>query len=336
MEEVARELDAIVAEGRIPSASIAVRVDGREALAHTVGRARLDPPRAAVPDQPYDLASVTKPLAGATLAARWLERGALSLDDPAARFVPGVDGRIAVGMLLQHASGYPAWAPLYERVPREAWGTPEARGAIVAAAVATPLAAPPGTTHTYSDLGFLALLAVLEALGGPLDRQLDEVLGSAGLEGLRWGWPGAAATEDSPLRGGVIEGCVHDPNAFAMGGVSTHAGLFGTARAVAAFGDALLDGRLPSPAPLWAAKGPGSHRAGWDGVSVGAYTSTGSRWPADAVGHLGYTGTSLWIAPRQRVVVALLTNRVHPRDDKQAIRAARPRVHDAVARALGW
>jgi serine-type D-Ala-D-Ala carboxypeptidase len=71
-------------------------------------------------------------------------------------------------------------------------------------------------------------------------------------------------------------------------------------------------------------------------VSTGGYTSTGAHWPSDGIGHLGYTGTSLWLAPRQRVAVALLTNRVHPVDDKAAIREARPRIHDAVARDLGW
>ncbi len=343
MQRVAAEIDALVAEGRIPSASIVVRVEGELALLHTAGRARLEPERPAVLHQAYDLASVTKPLAGATVASELLRRGELSLDDRAARFVPEVDPRITVRMLLQHVSGYPPWAPLHDRVPRSAWGTAEARATILAEARRSPLAAEPGATHAYSDLGFLVLLQVLEAVGGPLDGQLDRILARAGLAGaVRWGWEGAAATEDCPLRGEVIEGRVHDPNAFAMGGVSTHAGLFGTAASVAAVAEGLLDAArgvrddLPSPLPLWAAKGLGSHRAGWDGVSRGAYTSTGRGWPDDGVGHLGYTGCSLWIAPRARVVVAFFTNRIHPTDDKGPIRAARPRVHDAVARALGW
>jgi CubicO group peptidase (beta-lactamase class C family) len=217
---------------------------------------------------------------------------------------------------------------------------------VISAAVSTPLAYEPGAAHTYSDLGFLTLLAVLEATGGArIDALLQElVLGPAGLTDLRWGWPGAAATEDCPVRGRVVEGEVHDLNAFSMGGVSSHAGLFGTARSVARAGDAVLDavqGRrddLPGRAlaRFWSSRGRGSHACGWDTVSLPS--STGAYWPSDGIGHLGYTGTSLWIAPRQRVVVALLTNRVHPVDDKTkaAINDARPRVHDAVARDLGW
>lgn len=335
MQVVIDELEAVLAEGRIPSASICVRVDGREVLRHTAGLARLQPRRVAVPDQVYDLASVTKPLAGATVAASWLSRG-LSLD-VVRRWVPEVDPRVTVGQLLDHASGYPAWAPLYDRIPREAWGTPEGRRELLRLAVAVPLAQEPGTTHVYSDLGFLVLLQVLEALGGPLDEQLAPLL----VRPLTWGDPEAAATEDCPVRGEVVQGVVHDLNAFAMGGVSTHAGLFGSASAVAAQVEALLQASrgerddVPDPTPLWTRRGPGTHRGGWDGVSLGAYTSTGSRWPTDGLGHLGYTGTSVWVAPHDRVVVALLTNRVHPHDDKDAIRSARPRIHDAVALALG-
>ncbi|MCA9492607.1 MAG: beta-lactamase family protein [Myxococcales bacterium] len=338
MQRVVDEIQAILAEGSIPSASICVRVRGRTELSHAAGHARLDPVREAVPGQVYDLASVTKPLAGATVAAAWLARG-LGLQDPVHRHLPDVDPRITVAMLLTHSSGYPPWAPLYERIDRARWGTPEGRAEILALARATPLAHVPGETHAYSDLGFLVLLSLLEALGGPLDSQLAPLL----VAPMSWGTaPGvAAATEDCPVRGRVIEGEVHDLNAFAMGGVSTHAGLFASSESVALQAEALLDASrglrddVPDPSPLWACRGPGSHRGGWDGVTLGAYTSTGSSWPVDGVGHLGYTGTSVWIAPRERVVVALSTNRVHPVDDKAPIRAARPRVHDVVARVLG-
>jgi CubicO group peptidase (beta-lactamase class C family) len=344
VDEVVATLIDIVAEGRIPSASIVVRVRGVETLAFAVGDARLDPRRPTTIDTPYDLASVTKPLVASTVAAVLVQRGAVSLDDPAVRFVPRVDARVTVRHLLQHVSGLPAWAPLYERV--SPWGTREARDAVIAAAIATPLTADPGTTHVYSDLGFLVLLAVLEAAGGDRIDVLhrDLVLVPAGFSGaLRWGWPGAAATEDCPVRGRVIEGEVHDLNAWSMGGVSSHAGLFGTARSVAGLGEALLDavqGRrddLPGRAlaTFWASRGLGSHVCGWDTPS-NPVSSTGRWWPAHAVGHLGYTGTSVWMAPDERVVVALLTNRVHPVDDKEPIRAARPRVHDAVSHTLGW
>jgi CubicO group peptidase (beta-lactamase class C family) len=340
MQRVVDVLEAIREEGAIPSLSLHVRVAGREVLHHTTGDARRVPSlRPATTDQVYDLASVTKALAGATVTAHHLGLGALGLDDPANRWLPGVDPRVTVRMLLTHSSGLPAWAPLYAGVPLDSWGTRSARAHILAATRIAPVQLP-GTTHTYSDLGFLWLLQILEALGGPLELQLAAIVAPTGLP-LRYAGGDAAATEDCPLRGRVLEGEVHDANCAAMGGVSTHAGLFGDARSVASFAEALLDvsrgvrDDLPSPAPLWRCAGPGTHRGGWDTVTPGA-SSTGGRWPSDTVGHLGYTGTSVWMSPSKRVVVALLTNRVHPRDDKGPIRAARPRVHDAVATSLGW
>lgn len=340
MQRVIDAVDAIVAEGSVPAVSVHVRVAGAEVLHHTAGRARLAPERVAGVDQRFDLASLTKPLAGAAVASLHLAAGRMRPDDPVRRWLPGVDARVTVAHLLTHASGLPAWAPLHQVAPVTQWGRPEVRAAVLAAAAGAVPIHPPGVVHVYSDLGFLWLLQVLEALGGPLDAQLAPLLRAAGVEGrLSWDGAGAAATEDCPLRGRVLEGEVHDANCAAMGGVSTHAGLFGDARAVARYAEALLDAhagrRDDLPAPPWHLTGPGSHRGGWDGVSPGA-SSTGSSWPADGVGHLGYTGTSVWLAPRQRGVVALLTNRVHPVDDKRAIRAARPRVHDAVAAALGW
>lgn len=321
---------------------VSVWRDGVPLAEHTVGRARIAPPETATDRTPYDLASVTKPFAGGLVAAALLADGRLDLDAPVRETLPEIDPRVTARHLLDHSSGLPAWAPLYDAVERAQWGTPAARQAILAAARRTPLVAAPGTTSIYSDLGFLVLCALLEAKGGArIDALLSErVLAPAGVD-LRWGWPGAAATEDCPVRGDVVQGEVHDLNAFAMGGVSTHAGLFGTAHEVARLGAKLLaavggGGSLPDCRVLWDWRGPGSHRLGWDGVSAGGYTSTGASWPSDGVGHLGYTGTSVWLAPARGVAVAVCTNRVHPFDEKAAIRAARPRIHDAVAADLGW
>lgn len=343
MRRVIDVVEAIVAEGAIPSVSVSVWVDGVERLCHAAGRARREPERAATVATPYDLASVTKPFAGGAVAAALVRDGALDLDADVRRVLPEVPPGVTARHLLLHASGYPAWAPLYEGVAREAWGTPEARDAILLAARRTPLQSAPGSAHCYSDLGFLTLLALLEAVGGArIDALLQAtVLDPVGAD-LRWGWPGAAATEDCPVRGHVVEGEVHDLNTAAMGGLSTHAGLFGTAHELGRLTAALVaqthgvDHGLPDLGAAWRAQAPGSHRLGWDGVTRGGYTSTGAHWPDDGVGHLGYTGTSVWVAPSRQVVVALLTNRVHPVDDKAPIRAARPRVHDAVAAELGW
>ncbi len=341
MERLAREIDRVVAAGDIPSVSVCVWVDGVERFHRTAGVARR-PDRAARPDEPYDLASVTKVLATVPVVAELLDRGALDLDAPVAEILPDVDPRITARHLLSHASGLPAWAPLYETCGR--WGTAACRRAILDAARATAPVHPPGTVHVYSDLGYLVLCDLVETVGGArLDRLLQPILDRLGERDLRWGWPGAAATRDDPLRGGVVEGAVDDMNCYAMGGVSTHAGLFGTARAVARTADALRQAMagerddLPASALRAMAgwRGPGSHRLGFDGISAG-YTSTGGRFPPDTVGHLGYTGTSVWIVPSRRAAVAVLTNRIHPVDDLAAIRAARPALHDAVAADLGW
>ena len=345
MDNVRDAVRDLIAAGDIPSASLCVRADGREVVHSSFGLARREPARQVAEDQPYDLASVTKCLVGASVAASLVANGRLTLDRPVAERIKAVDPRITLRHLLHHTSGLPAWNDFYERVPR-AWGTEDARRLILDAAASTPVETAPGRRHCYTDIGYLVLTDLLERAGGaPLETLFEErILRPVGIRDLRWGWPRAAATEDCPVRGHVIEGTVHDLNCAAMGGVSAHAGLFGTARAVAGLGQAFLDAVLgednglpgSTMAAFWTtSSGLGSHRLGFDSVSDG-YSSTGHLFPSDTVGHLGYTGTSLWITPFRRTVVALLTNRVHPHDKKKAIRNARPVLHDAVATALGW
>ncbi len=331
----------------LPSVSLCVRVDGREVFHATHGLARRAPDRRAAEDQPYDLASLTKALVTAPVTAALVAARRLRWEQPVGEIVPDVDPRITVAHLLCHAAGYPAWRPLYAETI-DAWGLAETRRALLRAARATPLQSAPGEAHCYSDLGFLVLLELIESVGeAPLDVLFREhVLEPAAVEDLQWGWPCAAATEDCPIRGAVVEGTVHDLNCAALGGVSTHAGLFGPARAVALLAERLMLAALGDPRAAalpgralrrqWTLTGPGTHRGGWDTPSPQGYTSVGRFFPRDALGHLGYTGTSVWVVPTRRTTVALLTNRIHPHDDLTGIRAARPTVHDAVAQALGW
>ncbi len=246
--------------------------------------------------------------------------------------------------------------------PRGEGGGGGARPALEALLAAEPLEASPGTRAVYSDLGFLALGLALERAGGaPLDRLVrDLVLAPLGLGEtffLREGDPAAAArraahgfaaTRLAPSRGRVLEGEVDDDNAWAAGGVAGHAGLFSRAREVAAFGEAwraALDGRSPflprDVAVEFARRAPtpgGDRALGWDTPS-GPETSLGARLgrgPRGAVGHLGYTGTSLWLDLDAGLVCVLLTNHCHPGGaDKARIRGLRRRFHDAVAEALG-
>ncbi|MFT7521233.1 MAG: CubicO group peptidase (beta-lactamase class C family) [Kiritimatiellia bacterium] len=346
-ESLRAEVEAVLAERLIPSLSLHIRTDNTRAFHYTSGMARLDPPQPAATDQPYDLASLTKALVASTVAASLIEAGDLTLDMKVNDVLPSVDPRITLAQLLTHSSGLPKWNAFYTSA-QGAWGTKRARDLIVQGALNTECVATPGARHTYTDVGFLVLLALLERVGA---RRLDALFADlicapADAHDLSWGWPESAATELCPVRGTLIQGTVHDLNCASMGGVSSHAGLFGTAQAVAELSDTLrravadptahpnLPGRTLGE--LWTLRGPGSHVGGWDTITRGGYTSTGAHFPDDCVGHLGYTGTSLWLSPSRKTVVVLLSNRGHPVDDLTAIRAARPRLHDAVARFLGW
>ena len=356
--EVTALLDGAVRAGLFAGCALCVTTREGEALAVQRGQAELRPrARALRPDHPFDVASLTKVLCTTPLALALADAGRLDLDGPAADWLPGADPRITARALLHHGSGLPAWNRIYAEVEETglAWGSPAARAFAMRAAWTTPLEAEPMARHRYSDLGFLTLGALLEAAGGDrIDRLWERhVRRPAGVD-LRWGWPDAAATEDCPVRGRVVVGEVHDLNAATMGGIAPHAGLFGSARAVAALAGwqlAAWQGQLvggPSPERMraaWSAEGPGSHRLGWDGVTAGA-SSAGPRWPLDGVGHLGFTGCSVWVAPRQGVVVAFLSNRVHPEIEGGAVpdapeaaryaafRRLRPALHTAIVDAL--
>ncbi|MES2640092.1 MAG: serine hydrolase domain-containing protein [Myxococcota bacterium] len=257
---------------------------------------------ARAPGQVYDLASLTKPLCTAEVAMAAIDAGALSLHGGHPLLPHGV----SVAHLLQHAAGYPAW--------RAFWGE-GGRAEILAAATRTPRSSPPGFAHTYSDIGFLALGAVLEAVGG---ARLDELW-----EGpLRWGDPAAAHTFCEE-RNHEIVGTVHDRNAAAMEGVAPHAGLFGSAREVAATANRWMVGAVPMSYVAFGRRGPGTHVLGWDTPNTDGSSSAGPRPPAGTFGHLGFTGTALWMVPSRGIVAVLLTNRVLARTGAEPIRALR-------------
>ena len=382
---VARALQAGQREGIAPGLSAVVRVRGVVAHASVHGEAQREPTRRGLSaEDRFDLASLTK-LYVASAAARLVDRGDLDLDAPASRWLPALGGdkeSITVRHLLAHASGLAAWRPWYEAVASDALGRPaflpplerpravalvpafrRGREIVEAALASERLEAPPGARALYSDLGFVGLGFALERLAGvALERLVaDEVLGPLGLDGtfylpgldparaeaLRGGWS-FVATRRAPARGGeVLCGAVDDDNAWALGGVAGHAGLFSSAADVARFGQAWLDalaGRTPwlsrATAERFAARDPtpGSERAlGWDtpareGSSIGARLGHGR---LGAIGHLGFTGTSLWLDRDREIVCVLLTNRVHPGGaDKVRMKAFRARFHDAVAADL--
>ena len=236
--------------------------------------------------------------------------------------------------LLTHTSGLPAWTPLF------AWVS-ERRTAL-ANVLQTPLNE---KRYTYSDLGFILLGAVVERISG---QRLDEfakerIFEPLELPHLSFGplrnVP-VAATEDCGWRGELLEGTVHDENAWVMEGVAGHAGLFGTAQDLARYAQAWLrfDERLGDEALLREAiavqveEGEMRRGLGWQLGGVGS--SVGSA-ASSAYGHTGFTGTSLWLDFAQGWFAVLLTNRVHPhRKNGGNIHTLRRAFHEAVARAF--
>ena len=308
----------------------------------------------------FDLASLTKPLATALLAMLLWSRQRLDIEAPVSTFLkdfrhPPFD-KITVAMLLDHSSGLPATAPVWEKLRRP--GTPSACAEIRARVAKVALVAQPGAKACYSDLGFLILGWILEVAGArPLDQLATETLfRPLGLQrelffvrhqGPR---PGGiqprrrfAATEQCPSRAKLLQGEVHDPLAWHLGGVAGHAGLFGTAGAVWHLAEVLLEcyhGRLNffhsgALARFWTrSRHPqGTLRTlGWD-TPTASNSAAGSRLSRQSVGHLGFTGTSLWIDPMHEIVGVLLTNAVYPnRDDKDLpLLRLRARVYDLIA-----
>ena len=268
---------------------------------------------------------------------------------------------MTVRQLLAHVSGLPWWRPWHQAAAAEP-DPARRRSLMVEALLAEPLEAPPGTRSVYSDPGFMALGLGLEAALGARLPALFEARVAAPL-GLRDSGfvdaldPAGAAARTAgrlfvPTRRagarGLRQGTVDDDNAWALGGAAGHAGLFSTALDVAAIGQAWLDALEGRPSPVPAAMArrfatrdivPGSSRAlGWDTRS--AQGSTLGRWLGNgrrgALGHLGFTGCSLWLDLDAGVVAVLLTNHVHPGgSDRSRINGLRRRFHDAVAEALG-
>jgi CubicO group peptidase (beta-lactamase class C family) len=303
----------------------------------------------------FDLASLTKPIATATATLALIARGRLGFADRAARWLPGLGDDVAVLHLLGHASGLPAHVKFYERLWAGEGAAATPRAALVAMALATPRIQPAGAVAVYSDVGYILLAALCERVA---DRPFEEVVADAlaPLELAATGFvdltrpgprPAAPVTELCPVRGWVV-GEVHDENAHAGGGVAGHAGLFApigdVARFAAAAARAPREGLGAIPAALWAtafatAAAPDtSWRLGWDTPSASPGVShAGEAWPrVDAVGHLGFTGTSMWLDTARGAYAVLLTNRVHPRRDRPeaaAIKELRRAFGDA---AVAW
>jgi len=281
------------------------------------------------------------------------ERGLLDLEAAVTAIVPEFAGAsdehdprrrgITLRMLLAHSSGLPAYEKLFLRA--------KTREDLLQAAFTTPLAGAPGARAEYSDIGFIVLGVVLERLA---DESLDvfcqrEIFGPLGMthttfnpaDTLKNSIPPTA--DDRTFRHRIIQGEVQDENASILGGIAPHAGLFSTAEDLAIFAHAMLNGGHPilrsSTIELFSRRESapaGTSRAlGWDTPSLPLPSQSGKYFSVRSFGHLGYTGTSLWIDPERQLSISLLTNRTWPDCQNQAIKQVRPAFHDTVIEALG-
>ena len=328
------------------------------------------------PSTLFDLASLTKVVATAPMAMILYDRGLLDLDAPVSAIIPEFTTdtekdprrqRVTLRQLLAHSSGLPAYEKLFLKA--------HTRDDLLHAAFTTPLAADPATRAEYSDIGFIILGIALERLADEsIDRfcqreifaplvmtsttfnppaelrakippTADEIEEPCGSDTPVRQLPKADNQPDAPprstFRQKIIQGEVQDENAFILGGVAAHAGLFSSARDVAKYAHALLTGgRRPIVRPETIAlftrrqsTPPGTSRAlGWDTPSDPS--QSGKYFSTQSYGHLGYTGTSLWIDPVRQLSITLLTNRTWPDCSNQAIKQVRPKFHDAVIEAL--
>lgn len=358
-------LNKAVEEGVFPGAVLLVSHRGKIRFHVSAGFAALKPRKVLMTRSTlFDLASLTKPIATTTAAMRLVDRGVLGLDDPVNHWIPefsgGAKDRVAVRDLLNHCSGLRAWEPLYKAVIKTGKkrsryvGSPDAKRQVLHRIHRTRLVYSPGSKSVYSDLGFILLGEVIERVSAvSLDRFCQqEVFRPLGLNHTFFIRKGTrprgrfAATEWSDWRGRIAVREVNDDNAYAMGGVAGHAGLFGTAADLNRISQGILEAlrgrssflsqktverfvtRQRTPGSSWG--------LGWDtpSKSAGGPSSSGRFFSPSSFGHLGFTGTSLWVDPEQDLVVVLLTNRVHPTSRNVKIRKFRPLIHDLIVKKI--
>jgi CubicO group peptidase (beta-lactamase class C family) len=304
----------------------------------------------------FDLASLTKVVATTSMAMILYERGLLELETPVIGVVPEFMADacgepaprrrdVTFRMLLAHSSGLPA----YEKLFLKAHSRDDLlRDDLLRAAFTTSLSTDPGTRTEYSDIGFIILGAALERLAGEsLDRFCQrEVFGPLAMIHTTFNPPTDArgqippTADDRTFRKRIIQGEVQDENTSVLGGVAGHAGLFSTAEDLARFAHAMLHGGQPILRPETVAlftrresTPPATSRAlGWDTPSPPS--QSGKHFGPRSFGHLGYTGTSLWIDPDRDLSITLLTNRTWPDCANQAVKLIRPKFHDAVVEAV--
>ena len=344
-----------IADQAFPGATLAVGYRGNVSY-HAFGHLSYgkDSPATKL-DTMYDIASLTKVVVTTTLVEKLAEGdfpSPLELDAPIERYLPQwASGpqpewrhKVTIRNLMTHSSGLPAF--------QEYWRTSKGKSDTLRMIFAEPLEYEPGTKVVYSDLGIILMAEIIYGLTGkPLDQLANEyVFQPLGMKDSMYNppkklWPAIAPTEvDERWRHRLIQGEVHDENAYAIGGVSGHAGVFSTSPDLAAFCQMLLNGgvyahhrilkratiaEFTAPQPL----AKNARTLGWVVPTEGS--SSGRYFSAHSYGHTGFTGTTIWIDPDRQLFVVVLTNRVNPTRENHKIAEVRPAVHDAILKSLG-
>ncbi len=296
----------------------------------------------------YDLASVTKVVATTSAMMRLHEEGCIQLDDAVVKYIPEFNNngkeKITLRNLLIHNGGLPAFKRLFL--------TCKSQQEVLDSVYQTEMIFNVGDSTVYSDFDFVLLGKIVERISGvTLDKFVDSVFFKPlGMPSTFFNppssiWKKIAPTEyDSVYRKRLIQGEVHDENAYSLGGVSGHAGLFSTASDLSIFLQMIMNGGnyggkqylKPETIKFFTTRqSKNSTRAlGWDTKTMNGYSSAGTLFGEKSFGHTGFTGTSVWVEPEKKIFVILLTNRVYPTRNNSKIMQIRPKVHDAVIKAI--
>lgn len=356
MKSVDALMRRAVAENCFPGAQLLVSHAGHILFHRSYGFANIYTGQKITPDTFFDLASLTKPLATTLAIMKLVQAGRIVLEQTLAATLPSLDKTRMAGIricdLLYHTSGLPDYRQYYLDLKELSYD--RRKDSLHDMLVAESLVYETGKKSIYSDIGFMFLEWLIEHVSGTgLDsfvrEQIYDPMGIADLFYVahRQQIPDKkfAATEICPWRNILISGLVHDDNAYVMGGVAGHAGLFGTASAVHILLTELLNVFHNSISAktvfssdlvrLFLTRGPNRDRAlGFDLPSPG-HSSSGDGFSKDwSVGHLGFTGTSFWMDLKQQIIVILLTNRIHPSRSNDRIKKFRPMIHNEVMSQL--
>jgi CubicO group peptidase (beta-lactamase class C family) len=346
LREARRTLDEAVARRTFPGGVLAIGGSRRTTRSIPFGRISYEPNSPAVRvDTLYDLASLTKVVATTPAVMVLVDEGRLNIDAPVSRYVRATGdaptGLVTVRQLLSHSAGLPAWAPLYREV--------RGKEAVLSRVIGTDLEYEPGTRSQYGDLALMLVGEVVERVSSqPLSSFVGErVFAPLGMRRTMFRPNPSlrneiAPTEQDRWRGRLVWGEVQDENAYAMGGVAGHAGLFGAAEDVARLARVMLSGgRAGSTEWVTAetirefttrSRVPGSSRAlGWD--TPGGDPHLGQGWSSSSYGHTGLTGTLVWIDPGIDFFIVLLTNRIHPSRENERFGDVRRAVCEQLVRA---